>query len=154
MIFWHPMIILRRELPLMQKIKKDEKWLESEKRGYDVGDADPLVERYCCELIQKVGEKMRTEAEELLSKSTKVSYRLVKHKKSSNEEVLTVHQVFCEEDKVCGICASPYIPYGTNTEEVSTNITLMSKALENPVLLEEDFPFADWSMSMNLLPGR
>lgn len=155
MIYWHPMVILRREIPMMQKIKKDERWLESEKRGYDVGEQDPLVEKYVCEVIQKVGETMRHEAEELLYQVTRVEYRLVKHQKPSKEEVLTVHRVFCEEDgRVCGVCASPYIPCGENPQDITSQLELMSKAVSSPVLLEEDFSFADWSMAMNLLPGR
>ena len=153
MIYWHPMVILRREIPMMQKIKKDERWLESEKRGYDVGEQDPLVEKYVCEVIQKVGSTMRREAEELLCKATTVEYRLIKHKKPSKEEVMTIHRVFCESDgNVCGICASPYTPCGGDAEEISKQLKSMEQALSSPVLLEEDFSFADWSMSTNLLP--
>lgn len=149
------MVILRRELPMMQKIKKDERWLESEKRGYDVGEQDPMVEKYVCEVIQKVGETMRKEAEELLSQATSVEYRMVKHKKPSNNEVMTIHQVFCEEGgAVCGVCASPFIPCGIDSEELSRQIEFMKNATGAPILQEEDFSFADWSMSTNLLPGR
>lgn len=154
MIYWHPMVILRRELPMMQKIKKDEKWYQSEKRGYDVGDQDPEVENHICEIIQKVGDVMRSEAEALLCQVTKMEYRLIKHNKPSGGEVLTIHQVFCEEDgHVCGICANPFIPCGKNQEEISSQIELMSKAIYEKILPEDDFPFADWSMSKNMLPG-
>lgn len=153
MIYWHPMVILRRELPMMQKIKKDEKWYQSEKKGYDVGDQDPEVESCVCDIIQKVGAVMRDEAEKLLCQVTHIEYRLVKHKKQQDEKTLMVHRVFCEEDgSVCGVCAYPYVPHGNDIEEMAKQLSIMSEALSAPILLEEDFPFADWSQSKDLLP--
>ena len=96
---------------------------------------------------------MRDEAEKILSQVTHIEYRLVKHKKQQDENTSMVHRVFCEEDgNVCGICAYPYVPHGNNAEEVSKQISLMNEALVLPILHEEDFPFADWSQSKDLLP--
>lgn len=154
MIYWHPMIILRRELPLVQKIKKDEKWLESEKRGYDVGDQDPLVERRICDVVKNVGDTMRHEAEALLQQVTILKYRLVNHKKPNGENILMIHRVFCEEDgTVCGVCSSPHIPCGLDASTVAEQMSSMSQALTSPILNEDDFPFADWSLAKNILPG-
>ena len=154
MIYWHPMVILRKELPLIQKIKRDERWLESEKRGYDVGETDPEVEKHITEIVTKVGGTMREEAETILQHATKPEYRMVKHRKSNGSIFLLVHRVFCDDDEhVCGICATPHIPCGESHEEVSYQIDEMASATRLSPLSEEDFPFADWSLSDNMLPG-
>jgi hypothetical protein len=154
MIYWHPMVILRREMPMMHKIRRDERWLESEKRGYDVGEKDDVVEARVCEIVQQVGEVMRGEAENLLRQVTRLEYRLVQHKKPTGNETLMIHRVFCEEDgKVCGVCASPHVPCGDSPATVANQMNVMSQAISAPMLKEEDFPFADWSLSRNMLPG-
>lgn len=147
------MVILRRELPMMQKIKKDEKWYQSEKRGYDVGEQDPEVESHVCDIIKNVGSIMRDEAEKLLHQVTHIEYRIVKHKKQNDEETLFIHRVFCEQNgDVCGICAIPYVPNENSIEELSKQLSLMNSALSKPILQEDDFPFADWSQAHTMIP--
>lgn len=53
----------QREVVMVRKIIDNERWLESERRGYDVGANDPEVMLNVCAIVLRVGEEMRMEAE-------------------------------------------------------------------------------------------
>ena len=155
MICWNPMVILRKEIPLVKKIKNDEKWLMSEKTGEDVGDKNQEVEKKVCEIIKKNGDKIRKEAELFLSQSTKEEYRLVRHKILSPQGEKTVvmpHKVFLEEDgTVCGISSAPLIPHGEERKEALKLLNAMITQIQNTEILDEnDFLFADFATSKQL----
>lgn len=61
--------IEKQQLPMIAKIIADEQWLESERRGHYVPDHDPIVLFNVCAVVIRVGEQMRAEAIEALSKS-------------------------------------------------------------------------------------
>ncbi|MBW8780747.1 MAG: hypothetical protein JF599_02500 [Verrucomicrobia bacterium] len=47
------------ELPVIQKIIDDEKWLEGERRGCAIGDHDPVVTERVCSVILRIGRQLR-----------------------------------------------------------------------------------------------
>lgn len=51
--------IIFRELRMIQKIIADETWLEGERRGAAVSPDDPVVKENVCNIIVRIGEKMR-----------------------------------------------------------------------------------------------
>jgi len=48
-----------RELPLVEKIIRDETWLEGERRGHPVGPDDPVVRAKVCEIVLRVAHEWR-----------------------------------------------------------------------------------------------
>ncbi len=51
--------IVFRELPVIQKIIRDETWLESERRGCPVSPDDPAVRENVCRVILRIGAELR-----------------------------------------------------------------------------------------------
>lgn len=51
--------ILFRELPVIQKIIRDETWLEGERRGCYVSPDDQIVRARVCEIVLRVGKELR-----------------------------------------------------------------------------------------------
>jgi len=51
--------VLFRQLPLIQKIIADETWLEAERRGCAVSSDDPVVRENVCQVVLKVGARLR-----------------------------------------------------------------------------------------------
>ena len=54
--------IVFRELPMIQKIIRDETWLEGERRGCAVPPVDPVVRENVCLVILRVGRELREAA--------------------------------------------------------------------------------------------
>ena len=52
-----PVII--RELPAIEKIVRDETWLEGERRGDYVSPDDPVVRENVCQVVLRIGEQLR-----------------------------------------------------------------------------------------------
>jgi hypothetical protein len=48
-----------RELPTIEKIVRDETWLEAERRGKFVSPDDPVVRENVCLVVLRVGEQLR-----------------------------------------------------------------------------------------------
>jgi hypothetical protein len=53
---------LRRQLPFIQQIIRDETWLEGERRGCPVSESDPKVVDRVCGIVLTVGEQLRRRA--------------------------------------------------------------------------------------------
>ncbi len=51
--------IVRRQLPVIQKIIADETWLEGERRRCPVPSDDPTVRENVCQVILRVGRELR-----------------------------------------------------------------------------------------------
>ncbi len=51
--------ILFRQLPVIQKVIRDEAWFESERRGCFVPPDDPVVREKVCDVILRIGCEMR-----------------------------------------------------------------------------------------------
>jgi hypothetical protein len=47
------------QLPVIQKIIRDETWLESERRGYCVPQNDPVVVENVCQVVLRIGRELR-----------------------------------------------------------------------------------------------
>lgn len=47
---------------MIQKIIRDETWLEGERRGCEVSPRDPVVRENVCRVILRVGQEMREAA--------------------------------------------------------------------------------------------
>ena len=60
--------IERQELPMIAKIIADEQWLEGERRGHWVSEHDPIVVFNACNAVIRIGEQMRAEAIEAISR--------------------------------------------------------------------------------------
>ena len=60
--------IERQELPMIAKIIADEQWLEGERRGHWVSEHDPIVVFNACNVVIRIGEQMRAEAIEAISR--------------------------------------------------------------------------------------
>ena len=52
-------VIVLHELPAIEKIVRDETWLEGERRGCWVDPHDPAVTEKVCEIILRLGAEMR-----------------------------------------------------------------------------------------------
>jgi hypothetical protein len=50
---------LLRQLPVIQKIIRDETWLEAERRGCPVSAQDPAVRENVCQVILRIGRELR-----------------------------------------------------------------------------------------------
>ena len=57
-----PFDIMMEEVPMLEKITADEKWYESEQRGYEVPACDRAVQLRIHKIILDKGELMRAEA--------------------------------------------------------------------------------------------
>lgn len=51
--------IVMRELPVIDKIIRDETWLEGERRGCWVSPHDPVVRENVCRVIPRIGRELR-----------------------------------------------------------------------------------------------
>jgi hypothetical protein len=51
--------VLRREIPVIQKIIRDETWLEGERRGCPVSPTDRVVRENVCKVILRIGQELR-----------------------------------------------------------------------------------------------
>ncbi|MGH7995712.1 MAG: hypothetical protein ACREFX_05100 [Opitutaceae bacterium] len=54
--------IVFRELPVIEKIVRDETWYEGERRGCYVPPNDPRVRDNVCRVVLRVGEALRSAA--------------------------------------------------------------------------------------------
>ena len=54
-----PDLILRREIPIIAQIIRDETWLEAERRGCPVASDDPVVRARVCETVLRIGADLR-----------------------------------------------------------------------------------------------
>ncbi|MGF1449962.1 MAG: hypothetical protein ACFB20_11155 [Opitutales bacterium] len=52
-----------RQLPMIEKIIQDETWLEGERRGCPVSEADPQVLDKVCGIVLTVGADLRRRAQ-------------------------------------------------------------------------------------------
>ena len=50
---------LLRQLPVIQKVIRDDTWLEAERRGCPVSAQDPAVRENVCQVILRIGHEMR-----------------------------------------------------------------------------------------------
>ncbi len=57
MISLDPVVL--RELPVIDKIIRDETWLEGERRGCWVSSEDPVVRENVCAVILRIGRELR-----------------------------------------------------------------------------------------------
>lgn len=55
--------VICREIPVIKRIIADETWLEGERRGCCVSPDDPIVIAKVCEVVLRVGQQMRKDAE-------------------------------------------------------------------------------------------
>lgn len=51
--------VVRRELPVIDKIIRDETWLEGERRGCPVSPRDPAVRENVCRVVLRIGQNLR-----------------------------------------------------------------------------------------------
>lgn len=51
--------VLYREIPVIQKIIRDETWLEGERRGCAVSANDRVVRENVCRIILRIGQELR-----------------------------------------------------------------------------------------------
>jgi hypothetical protein len=51
--------IVFQELPLIEKIVRDETWYEGERRGCYVSPDDPIVRENVCRVVLQVGAQLR-----------------------------------------------------------------------------------------------
>jgi len=51
--------VVVRQLPVIQKIIRDETWLEAERRGCPVAPTDPVVRDNVCAVVLRVGAQLR-----------------------------------------------------------------------------------------------
>lgn len=56
--------IVSRELPVIEKIIRDETWLEGERRRCAVAPTDPVVRENVCQVILRVGRELRASCEQ------------------------------------------------------------------------------------------
>ncbi|WP_221029331.1 hypothetical protein [Actomonas aquatica] len=56
-------IIVLHELPAIEKIVRDETWLEGERRGCWVDPHDPVVSENVCAIIMRLGAMMREQVQ-------------------------------------------------------------------------------------------
>ncbi len=52
--------IAHLELEVIQKIIQDETWLEAERRGEPVDQADPIVISSVCDIVMRIGAQLRS----------------------------------------------------------------------------------------------
>ena len=57
-----PNTVLFREIPMVQKIIRDETWLEGERRGRAVPPHDAVVNENVCRIILEIGGQLRNAA--------------------------------------------------------------------------------------------
>lgn len=62
--------IVFQEIRIIEKIIRDETWLEGERRGCPVSPRDPVVCENVCKIILRIGAELRRE----LSKQAKTSF--------------------------------------------------------------------------------
>lgn len=51
--------VVRRELPVIDQIIRDETWLEGERRGCPVSPRDPAVRENVCRVVLRIGQNLR-----------------------------------------------------------------------------------------------
>jgi hypothetical protein len=55
----HPDPVVYRQLPVIEKIIRDETWLEGERRGRPVPAEDPAVRENVCLVVLRIGRDLR-----------------------------------------------------------------------------------------------
>jgi hypothetical protein len=60
-----PSGLIRAEIPIIEKIIRDETWYEGERRGHPVSPDDPAVIESVCRIVQKDGETILQEAKRI-----------------------------------------------------------------------------------------
>jgi len=61
--------LIKAEIPIVEKIIRDETWYEGERRGTPVNPNDPTVMSKVCNIISQNSDKIVKEAEEKLEKT-------------------------------------------------------------------------------------
>ena len=51
--------VTSRQIPVIQKIIRDETWFEGERRGCYVPDDDPVVRDKVCQVVLRIGRELR-----------------------------------------------------------------------------------------------
>jgi hypothetical protein len=51
--------VMLRQMPVIQKIIRDETWLEGERRGCPVAPTDRVVRENVCRVIMEIGQQLR-----------------------------------------------------------------------------------------------
>jgi hypothetical protein len=64
--------ILHRQLPVIEKIIRDETWLEGERRGGPVPSQDSVVRENVCQVVLRVGRELREAAMAAAAADTQV----------------------------------------------------------------------------------
>jgi hypothetical protein len=55
----HPDPVVYRQIPVIEKIIRDETWLEGERRGRPVPAEDPAVRENVCLVVLRIGRDLR-----------------------------------------------------------------------------------------------
>ncbi len=63
-------VILFRQLSVIQKIVRDETWLEAERRGCPVPPTDRTVRENVCRIVLRIGQEMREAARTAIERET------------------------------------------------------------------------------------
>jgi hypothetical protein len=58
--------IIKAEIPIIEKIIRDETWLEGERRGAPVNSDDPLVLKKVCSIIEEKAPQIVAEAKQAI----------------------------------------------------------------------------------------
>jgi len=58
--------IIKAEIPIIEKIIRDETWLEGERRGSPVNSDDPAVLKKVCSIIEEKAPQIVAEAKQAL----------------------------------------------------------------------------------------
>jgi len=59
--------VVFREIPVIQKIIRDETWYEGERRGCAVTPDDPVVREKVCRIILRIGAQLRESLQEQIN---------------------------------------------------------------------------------------
>jgi hypothetical protein len=59
--------VIFREIPVVQKIIRDETWFEGERRGCYVPPDDPVVRDNVCQVVLRIGRELREAVMEQLA---------------------------------------------------------------------------------------
>jgi hypothetical protein len=54
--------VIKAEIPIIEKIVRDETWYEGERQGHSVNAEDPTVSKKVAEILNKYGNKIYDEA--------------------------------------------------------------------------------------------
>jgi len=67
-----PSELIKAEIPIVEKIIRDETWYEGERRGAFVDPNDPTVQSKVVEVVEKCADKIRDEAIKKIGSDEKV----------------------------------------------------------------------------------